>query len=79
MLNIAFCDDDKEFLLKTVTNAKEVLMNLKINTRIYAYTDGNYRELSHERLQQRISGRKQQPTQDDKTGVQFFTLTTANR
>lgn len=41
MLNIAFCDKDKDFLLKIAPLTKKIFKSFKIDTNIFIFTDEN--------------------------------------
>jgi len=54
MINIAFCDNDQEFMLKIANYTKRFLREQRINARIFTYTDGNQLISSFRKYQPRF-------------------------
>lgn len=54
MINIAFCDNDEEFMLKVANDTKRLLREQRINARIFTYMDGNQLISSFRKYQPRF-------------------------
>lgn len=54
MINIAFCDNNEEFILKLANDTKRLLRELRIKARIFTFIDGNQLVSSFRKYQPRF-------------------------